>query len=176
MGVFTARSLEPYNECMEFPIETWRSLVDTFHDTMIATAHLADARRDLSGKRDDGEWTLRDMVAHLIDSFSNNHQRFVRLQLESSLSFPGYDADSWRAVQKVDSLDYRLLCDMWKACNGYLLSVIAGIEDKTLTNVWQSPEGPKTLGFLVEDYFSHIAWHLDFFECRVRELLSAEQR
>lgn len=143
---------------------------------MIAAAHLADARRDGGGKPGDGEWTLRDMVAHLIDSFSNNHQRFVRLQLESGLSFPGYDADSWRAVQKVDSLDYRLLCDMWNACNWYLLSVIDGIEEKSLTNVWQSPDGPKTLGFLVEDYFSHIAWHLDFFECRVRELVAAEQR
>lgn len=139
---------------------------------MIAAAHLADARRDDGGRRDDDEWTLRDMVAHLIDSFSNNHQRFVRLQLEASLSFPGYEAEAWRAVQKVDSLDYRLLCDMWKGCNGYLLSVIGGIEEKPLANVWQSPDGPKTLGFLIEDYFSHMQWHLDLFERRVGELLA----
>ena len=38
------------------------------------------------------KWTLKEMVAHLIDSASNNHQRFVRLQIGHEISFPGYEA------------------------------------------------------------------------------------
>ena len=33
----------------------------------------------------------QQVVGHLIDSASNNHQRFVRSLLQPSLDFPGYD-------------------------------------------------------------------------------------
>lgn len=38
-------------------------------------------------------WSRKQLVGHLIDSASNNHQRFVRAALEGSLEFPGYDQE-----------------------------------------------------------------------------------
>lgn len=149
---------------MDYPIEVCRELIDGFYAKMIANADIADARLP------DGEWTLRDMVAHLIDSFTNNHQRFIRLQLQDRLDFPGYDAEEWRSVSKVDSLDYRFLCGLWKSSNEYLLAIIQGIDESALTHVWVRPDGVKTLGFLVDDYFEHIRWHIDFFDTRVAAL------
>ena len=40
-----------------------------------------------------GGWSRKQVVAHLIDSASNNHQRFVRAAQQASLDFPGYDQE-----------------------------------------------------------------------------------
>src|SRR5918995_1609128 len=44
-------------------------------------------------------WTRKEVVGHLIDSASNNHQRFVRGQLASGQDFPGYEQERWVRVQ-----------------------------------------------------------------------------
>jgi hypothetical protein len=38
-----------------------------------------------------GGWSRKEILGHLIDSASNNHQRFVRAQLQDELRWPGYD-------------------------------------------------------------------------------------
>jgi hypothetical protein len=38
-----------------------------------------------------GGWSRKQIIGHLIDSASINHQRFVRAALQTSLDFPGYD-------------------------------------------------------------------------------------
>jgi hypothetical protein len=38
-----------------------------------------------------GGWSRRQVIGHLIDSASNNHPRFLRAALQTSLDFPGYD-------------------------------------------------------------------------------------
>lgn len=149
---------------MDFPVADWRELIEGFYDLMLRNADVADVRLP------DGEWTLKEMIGHLVDSFSNNHQRFIRLQLEDHLAFPAYDAEEWKSVSKIYSLDYRFLADFWKSCNGFLLAVIVGIDRSKLGNVWESPSGPKSLALIVEDYFAHIRWHIDLFERRVGEL------
>jgi hypothetical protein len=40
-----------------------------------------------SAPRAPGKWSAKQVMGHLIDSAFNNHQRFVRAQLSSSLSF-----------------------------------------------------------------------------------------
>ncbi len=39
-----------------------------------------------------GKWRRVQVLGHLVDSASNNHQRFVRAMLQPSLEFPAYDA------------------------------------------------------------------------------------
>jgi len=46
-----------------------------------------------------GGWSRRQLLGHLIDSASNNHQRFVRASLQDSLEFPAYDQNGWAKVQ-----------------------------------------------------------------------------
>ena len=45
------------------------------------------------------KWSTKEIIGHLIDSASNNHQRFVRAQFSDDLVFPGYQKDEWIAVQ-----------------------------------------------------------------------------
>jgi hypothetical protein len=40
-----------------------------------------------------GRWTKKEVVGHLIDSASNNHQRFVRGQFAGGQDFPRYEQE-----------------------------------------------------------------------------------
>ncbi len=52
-----------------------------------------------------GGWSLKEVIGHLIDSASNNHQRFVRAATQPFLEFPGYDQDGNSRVQAVKDAD-----------------------------------------------------------------------
>ena len=48
------------------------------------------AEKSLTFRPSEDAWSVKEIIGHLIDSASNNHQRFVRLQLADRLSFPDY--------------------------------------------------------------------------------------
>jgi hypothetical protein len=50
--------------------------------------------------RGDGKWTRKEILGHLVDSAANNHQRFVRVQVENPFLWPGYEQDAWVACQR----------------------------------------------------------------------------
>jgi hypothetical protein len=45
-----------------------------------------------------GKWSPKRVIGHLIDSASNNHQRFVRANFADDLIFAGYDQEKWVAL------------------------------------------------------------------------------
>ncbi len=120
------------------------------------------------------KWTLKEMVGHLIDSASNNHQRFIRLQIEERVDLPGYDSEEWNSKTKVETFDYRSLISLWKLYNDYLIHIIEVMDSKCLNNVWISSSGEKELQYIIKDYFSHIMWHEDLFKERVKEIRKEE--
>ncbi len=120
------------------------------------------------------KWTLKEMVGHLIDSASNNHQRFIRLQIEERVDLPGYDSEEWNSKTKVETFDYRSLISLWKLYNDYLIHIIEVMDSKCLKNVWISSSGEKELQYIIKDYFSHIMWHEDLFKERVKEIRKEE--
>ena len=42
-----------------------------------------------------GKWSPREIIGHLVDSASINHQRFVRAAFQDDLVFPGYDRSTF---------------------------------------------------------------------------------
>ena len=48
-------------------------------------------------------WTKKEVVGRLIDSASNNHQRFVRGQIASGQDFPAYEQVQWVRIQGYQS-------------------------------------------------------------------------
>src|SRR5262249_26785361 len=44
-------------------------------------------------------WTKKEVLGHLIESASNNHQRFVRGQIAAGQTFPGYEQERWVHIQ-----------------------------------------------------------------------------
>jgi hypothetical protein len=105
-------------------------------------------------------WAAREILGHLIDSASNNHQRFVRAQLESELVDPGYDQERWVKVQGYADADWRELLDLWRLYNGRLAAIIERIPPEKLPTPCRVGAKSVTLGFLAEDYLRHLRHHL----------------
>jgi hypothetical protein len=106
-------------------------------------------------------WSRKQVIGHLIDSASNNHQRFVRAALQTSLDFPGYDQGGSVRVQAVQDADWRLLVVLWAAYNRYLAHVIARLPAAKLETVCRIGSGDAvTLEFLAKDYLTHLGHHL----------------
>ena len=108
-----------------------------------------------------GGWSRKQVIGHLVDSASNNHQRFVRAALQPSLDFPGYDQDGNARVEAFQEAGWSLLVSLWAAYNRYLAHVIAHLPDSKLETVCRIGSGsPVTLEFLAKDYFRHLVHHL----------------
>lgn len=108
-----------------------------------------------------GGWSRKEVMGHLIDSASNNHQRFVRAALQASLDFPSYDQDGSVRVQALQRASWPLLVSLWSAYNRYLAHVIANLPASKLDTVCRiGSEKAVTLGWLATDYLRHLVHHL----------------
>jgi hypothetical protein len=108
-----------------------------------------------------GGWSRKQVLGHLIDSASNNHQRFVRAALADALEFPGYDTPACVRIQAVESAAWPMLVDLWTSYNRYLVHVIGHLPAANLDVVCSiGSNAPVSLRYLVEDYVHHLAHHL----------------
>jgi hypothetical protein len=107
-----------------------------------------------------GGWSAKQVIGHLIDSATNNHQRFVRLQLEPELRLAGYAQESWVSIQRYDLCGWNELLETWRVFNLHLAHVVEHIDPIHLPRPWHSANGPIPLGFLIEDYIAHLRHHL----------------
>jgi DinB superfamily len=109
-----------------------------------------------------GGWSRKEVMGHLIDSASNNHQRFVRAALQGSLEFPGYDQAACVRVQAPLEMSWPGLIGLWAGYNRYLAHVIAHLPEEALQAKCRIGAGePVTLEFLCTDYLVHLAHHLE---------------
>jgi DinB superfamily len=109
-----------------------------------------------------GGWSRKQVLGHLIDSASNNHQRFVRASLAESLAFPAYDQNGCVQVQHPDSATWPVLVSLWASYNRYLAHIIAHLPPGKLEVVCRiGSNEPVTLRYLAEDYVWHLVHHLD---------------
>jgi len=109
-----------------------------------------------------GGWSRKQVLGHLIDSASNNHQRFVRAAPQPSLDFPAYDQNGNVRLQAPQEADWLLLVSLWSAYNRYLAHIIARLPAAKLETVCRIGSGePVTLAFLAKDYLTHLLHHLE---------------
>ena len=109
-----------------------------------------------------GKWSKKQILAHLIDSASNNHQRFVRAAIQGKLDFPGYEQDKMITVQNPNLASWELLIELWSAYNRYLAYVLTQIP-ASCNDVQCTISGrpPVTLLWLASDYVAHLKHHLN---------------
>ncbi len=116
------------------------------------------------------DWSAKDVACHLVDSASNNHQRFTRLQRTARLAFPGYETEPWVAVEKPERFAWNTLLDLLKAYNGFLLHLARNLDPSCLGNVWLYEGKEISLEFLVGEYYRHLDWHAAHLETRMGEV------
>jgi DinB superfamily len=145
--------------------QAFEAMISAFHERLLAVPVGKTSVKPAPDK-----WSLKEILGHLIDSASNNHQRFVRLQEQSSLSLPGYNQENWVRIQRYNSMSWDDLVPLWYLLNTLLLHIIRGMSEDCLGNIYHSPDGPITLDVLVKDYFRHLDGHVQHFEERYAEL------
>jgi hypothetical protein len=148
-----------------FDLDTFRVAVDRLHELLRQT-DAANVGIQLSSDA----WSLKEIVGHLIDSASNNHQRFVRLQIGNLEEFPAYEAEQWIRIQQYNRMDWGMLKDLWLHFNTLILALVERIPQKCLTNTWYFGDNPRTLEWLVNDYYRHLRWHTDHYQRRAAEI------
>ena len=79
-------------------------------------------------------WCIKEIVGHLIDSASNNHQRIVRLQIKDQLVFPDYqhDNDKWVRLQGYTNRPWPELLALWQQFNRHIAHLIRSVFETTL--------------------------------------------
>lgn len=119
-----------------------------------------------------GKWSPKEVIGHLIDSASNNHQRFVRAQFTEELTFPGYEQAGWVDVQRYRDAPWDELVTLWQTFNLHLgrfieaMPAAIALKPRVAHNLDQISfhpvprEQPATLAYFMDDYVSHLEHHL----------------
>ena len=121
----------------------------------------------IEARPDPGAWSVKEILGHLVDSASNNHQRFVRLQIADKLVFPDYSQDNhaWISIQKYQQAPWDELLSMWQYFNLHLARVIRTVNSNSIDHVWVvDKETSISLGNLMTDYLRHLKDHLQQIE------------
>lgn len=108
------------------------------------------------------KWSKKEILGHLLDSASNNHQRFVRAPLQGELTFPGYDQEKLVDLQKFSEMDWSFLVDLWASYNrllAHVLSVLPAKAAEVTCSIGENP--PATLEWIAQDYVAHLKHHLN---------------
>ena len=106
------------------------------------------------------KWSKKEILGHLIDSATNNHQRFLRGQFENSPTI-WYDQNNWIEKSNYQNLDKKHLIDFWTNYNKHLIYIIKNIEIEKLQNKCKMKDGSElTIEFLICDYVEHLEHHL----------------
>ena len=144
-----------------------RAVVAAAEPRLTALPDDATTRRPAAGK-----WSPREVLGHLIDSASNNHQRFVRATWQDDLVFPAYDQERWVELQDYQHAPWRELVTLWAAFNRHLARVMAATPEevrmraRTRHNLdqiaWRTVPAaePATLDYFMGDYVGHLEHHL----------------
>jgi hypothetical protein len=152
---------------MQDYVEDFRSLVERATLSLQALSEEASAQ-----PRAPGKWSPREVIGHLIDSASNNHQRFVRAQFQDDLVFAGYDQDAWVRVQQYQQASWTELITLWRTFNLHLARVMAATPEvkrlqphhrHNLNDIAFHAvprEQPATLDYFMRDYVAHLKHHL----------------
>ena len=120
----------------------------------------------LSGRRNNQNRSVKQILGHLIDSTSNNIHRVVHLQYQKSpFEFPNYASsgnnDRWIAIQNYQNEDWKALIQLWKYSLLHYCHVIKNIDASRLENEWiAGPDRKITLRTLLGLFLEHIKLHL----------------
>ena len=116
---------------------------------------------DVTRDRGAGKWIKKEILGHLIDSASNNHQRFVRAQFEDPFVGPGYDGDAWVALHRYRQRSWTELLDIWAAMNRQVAQAVESVpENRLKTRCIIGTNEPGTLEWWMRDYLVHMKHHL----------------
>ena len=148
-------------------LEDFRRTLDSAVEQLLLISEAESAVAKAAGK-----WSAKEIIGHLIDSASHNHQRFVRAQFKDDLVFPGYEQEEWVRVQRYNDEPWQRLVQLWWHYNSHILHVMSTVPVPTRTKLrakhnlhqlaWKPVDErePVTLEYFMRDYVDHLQHHL----------------
>jgi len=133
---------------------------------------LAFSREEVARRPAPGKWSRKEILGHLIDSASTNHQRFVRAQFTVDLITLVYEPDAWVEAQRYQDASWEELVEFWRHYNLQLARLMEVLSEEHRTRLrhphmlakasWcPVPEDQAaTLEHLMRDYVGHLKHHL----------------
>jgi len=110
-----------------------------------------------------GKWSNKEIIGHLIDSAHVNLQRFIRCTYEDGFKLI-YHQDEWVKAQHYKAADVTELLLLWKLVNRHIAHVLTNYPPGRLNATCNnSREGItlRTVDFLANDYLAHMQHHLN---------------
>lgn len=114
---------------------------------------------DFSRKISPEKWSKKEIIGHLIDSASNNHQRFVRAQYEQNTEI-GYDQEKWNVCAHHQEMEGELIISFWESYNKYIYALLKRIPEESWGNLIKMGDNFYPLEFVIKDYVEHLEHHL----------------
>ena len=112
-----------------------------------------------SKKEQNNKWSKKEILGHLIDSATNNHQRFVRAQFEVNPEIV-YDQENWNRFSFYQQMDSKNLILFWSTYNRHLISLIENMPVENLSLNCSIRGNLHSLQYLIDDYVVHLEHHL----------------
>jgi len=108
------------------------------------------------------KWSLKEILGHLVDSATNNHQRIVRMQERPDIGTFTYSQQHWVSSQHYHDRPWAELVELWYQLNRHLAHVIAHVDPASLSHSCDMGyAAPATLSFVAEDYVRHVRHHVE---------------
>ncbi|MEP6743297.1 MAG: DinB family protein [bacterium] len=155
--------------------DEWKAFLGEFSDTLSdATPRLlAISEQQSELPRAEDKWSSKQIIGHLIDSATNNHQRFVRAQFTDDLIFLGYQQNEWVRAEHFQEEPWRDLVQFWQSYNQHILHIMKHAPEDARTKLRErhnlhqlasekiKEDEPVTLEFFMRDYVDHLKHHLN---------------
>jgi len=107
-----------------------------------------------------GKWSKKEILGHLIDSATNNHQRIIRGQYEDEPTI-SYDQNQWNKLSHYQEMSIKHSITFWTMYNQHLLFILKHITKENLQKKCRASDGKTyTIEFLINDYVVHLEHHL----------------
>lgn len=135
-------------------IIAYRNIIERLYQLFLSCA-------DPNKREHEDGWSTKQIVGHLIDSVSNNHQRLLRYIPQGNLNFPAYDQNTFVRRAQYETFEFQRLVMLWYQYNQLLLHIIEHIPQEELqsSTVTVGDRPPLRLEQLVSDYFVHLEKH-----------------
>lgn len=117
------------------------------------------SEEEFSFKPSPNKWSKKQIVGHLIDSATNNHQRFVRTQFEDIPEIK-YDQNKWNECGFYQSIESQQIISFWTIYNLQILEIVKRIPKENLSKLVSDGEKIWTLEAVFIDYVAHLEHHL----------------
>jgi len=115
---------------------------------------------NMSTKPSPTTWSKKEIIGHLIDSATNNHQRFVRGQFENIPEI-SYDQNNWNEFSFYNQIESKQIISFWTIYNKQIIEIIKRIPKENLEKQIKIGNNILTLEFLIIDYVEHLEHHLN---------------